>query len=428
MRRAMTNSLIVSLFLLAACSDTTSDGTTVNVQTTRVPQTSSPVADEATTTQPEDAVLDVSLRCDPLDERACLLPWPNDAFSVPDAGTPTGRRLDIHPESPPTNVDGVHIDVTDQNRADGFSPGSALLSLVPSLDVVVSGIAGSNDIGASLDDTAPIVLLDTTTGERVPYWAELDATAPQGDQLLMVHPAISLHEGHHFVVALRNLKSADGTTIESTSAFRAALAGTPEPLERARAFRELLAQLAVDGVTTRGLYLAWDFTVASAQSLSGRLLSIRRQAYDTIGEGAPVFAVTSQTEKGNVRTIDGTFEVPNFLTADGSPGNTFTLGSDGMPTRNARSPDFTALFHCVVPVAPSAPVPGIVYGHGLLGSRTEVDGLSFAAQMGLAAPCATDEIGMSADDISALAAILGDLSHFDRQADRLSKAYSTSSS
>ncbi|MCY7299860.1 MAG: hypothetical protein LH616_11690, partial [Ilumatobacteraceae bacterium] len=100
-------------------------------------------------------------------------------------------------------------------------------------------------------------------------------------------------------------------------------------------------------------------------------------------------------------------------------GNTFTLGPDGLPARNTQTPDFTAPFHCVVPVAPAAPVPGIVYGHGLLGSRTEVDALSFAAQIGIAAACATDEIGMSAEDIPSLAAILGDLSHFDQQADRL---------
>jgi len=425
MRRATMPILILAAAIFASCSNTgdesgarTNDGTDTG-RTPPVSADSEPAANEPTTTAPEDAILDLSLRCDPLDERACLLPWPNNAFTVPDGSTATGRRLDIHADSPPMNVEGVAIDVTDQNRADGFSPGSALLSLVPSLDPAASGIAGSNDIGASLDDDSPIVLLDTTTGERVPYWAELDAPAPTGDQLLMVHPAVSLREGHHFVVALRYLKASDGTEIEPTTAFSAALAGTPEPLERARAFRELLAQLADVGVTTDGLYLAWDFTVASAESLSGRLLSIRNQAYEQLGDGAPAFTVMSQTDNGNVRTIDGTFEIPNFLTADGSPGNAFTLGTDGLPTRNTETPDFTAPFHCVVPVAPAAPVPGIVYGHGLLGSRTEVDALSFAAQIGIAAPCATDEIGMSSDDIATLASILGDLSDFDQQADRL---------
>jgi len=373
----------------------------------------------STTTAPEDAILDAALRCDPLDERACLLPWPNNAFTVPDAATSTGRRLDIHPDSTPLNVGGTPIDVTDQNRADGFSPGSAILTLVPDLDPAITGIAPSTDIGKSLADDAPIVLLDTATGERLAYWAELDAPAPDGDQLLMIHPAASLGEGHRIVVGLRNLKNADGTFLSRSSAFQAALDNAPEPLERARAFRELIGALTDDGVDAGELYLAWDFTVASAASLSGRMLHIREQAYAQLGDAAPEFAVTGQTDSGNVRTIDGTFQVPNFLTGQGEPGSSFAFGADGMPTENETTPFFTADFRCVVPVATPQPVPAIVYGHGLLGSRAEVGALSFAAQIGVAGACATDEIGMSTADIGTLATILADLSNFHQQADRM---------
>ncbi len=397
---------------LAACSASGSTGDTAAPE----PSTSLPVS---TTTGLDDAILEQSLACDPLDERACLLPWPNDAFTVPDPATATGRRLAIHAQSTPANADGVHIDVTDQNRADGFSPGSAVLALVPGLDIEATGIAPSTDIGASLADDAPVVLLDTTTGERVPYWGELDAAAPAGDQLLMIHPAVGLGEGHHIVVAMRRLKDTNNVILERSTAFQAAIDGTPEPAERTRAFRELLTALADAGVTDDDLYLAWDFTVASAESLSGRVLNMRDVAYTELGDAAPAFAVSGQSTTGNVRTIDGTYQVPNFLSADGAPGNTFTLGVDGLPQRNNDSPFFTAGFRCVVPDAPDAPVPGIVYGHGLLGSRGEVGALSFAAEISVAAACATDEIGMSTDDIGNLAAILGDLSHFDQQADRM---------
>jgi hypothetical protein len=64
-------------------------------------------------------------------------------------------------------------------------------------------------------------------------------------------------------------------------------------------------------------------------------------------------------------------------------------------------------------------VPVVVYGHGLLGSRQEVGALRFAAQLGVAGACATDEIGMASDDIPNLATILGDMSHFPEQADRM---------
>ncbi|MBV9450636.1 MAG: hypothetical protein JO345_32575 [Streptosporangiaceae bacterium] len=45
-------------------------------------------------------------------------------------------------------------------------------------------------IGASLNPDAPVELIDTRTGQRIPYWAELDATDPD--------PAtLGVHHGEH---------------------------------------------------------------------------------------------------------------------------------------------------------------------------------------------------------------------------------------
>ncbi len=396
--------------LVGACSGTTGSPVT---------SSSAPATAASTSTSTSLAPLTEALTCDPLDEAACLLPWPNDAFTVPDASTSTGRRLAIAADSTPANTAGVHIDPSDQDRADGFSPGSAVLALVPGLDVAATGIAPSTDVGASLAPDAPVVLLDTTSGQRLPYWGELDAQAPAGKQLLMVHPAVSLPEGHHIDIALRHLKDSSGASIAPSTGFAAAVGGTPEPPERAGNFRVIFTALAAAGISVDSLYLAWDFTVASSASLSGRALHIRSDAYASLGDGAPAFTVTSQTDNGNVRTIDGTYSVPNFLTGTGAPGSRFQLGSDGMPQRNATTPDYIAPFHCLVPLAGAHTEPTIVYGHGLLGSRGEVDALSFAAQASLAGACATDEIGMSSGDLPNLAAILGDLSHFPEQADRM---------
>ena len=84
------------------------------------------------------------------------------------------------PSSMPVNVEGVHIDPTEWNRNDGFSPGSPILTYVPGLDLEASGVPDQTRIRDSLRPTAPIVLLDADTGERVPYWAELDASVPAG--------------------------------------------------------------------------------------------------------------------------------------------------------------------------------------------------------------------------------------------------------
>ena len=142
------------------------------------------------------------------------MPWPNDRFTVADETTPTGRRLALPEVGAPVNSDGVPVDLTDQNRGDGFSPSSSILLSAPDVDVAESGLAPSTDIGRSLADDAPIVLTDLDTGERWPYWAELDAQAPPGDQLLVVRPAIALAEGHRFGVEVQDLRTAGGKPVE----------------------------------------------------------------------------------------------------------------------------------------------------------------------------------------------------------------------
>jgi hypothetical protein len=377
----------------------------------------------SSTATPTTVSLDVdrpALVCDPFDERACLLPWPNDAFTVRDTATATGRRVAFDPSSTPMNASAVHIDITDQNRADGFSPGSALLSHVPALDLERSGIAPSTDIGASLDPDAPIVVLDTTTGERLAYWAELDAQATDdADRLLMIHPATSLPEGHHVIVALRDLRDSSGTPIPPTPAFEAALDGTPEPNTRLADIVPMFDALRADGIEPSDLYVAWSFTVASETTLSGRLLAMRADAYASLGDAPPAFTVTERSDGDGTRTIEGTIDVPNYLSGDGSPGSTMLLGDDGLPVRSTTDPVLPARFRCILPLGAAAPVPTIVFGHGLLGSRAAVDGLRFAASAGVAAVCATDFIGMSSDDIANLAGILADVSRFPEQADRM---------
>jgi hypothetical protein len=408
MHRAPTALLTLTVLVAAACSGTSSHPASGGT----VPDTSAP-----DTTSLYQAPRTDALDCDPLDERACLLPWPNDAFTVPDHSTPTGRRLAIQADAAPKNAAGLPIDVTDQNRADGFSPGSAILAFVPDIDLTTTGIAPSTDIGSSTKPDAPVVLWDATLGHTEAYWGELDAQAPAGQQVLMIHPATSLREGDRYVVGLRNLKNSSGALIPRGPAFQAAIDGTPEPPERAGDFTAMLIDLGVAGVTTDGLYLAWDFTVASAESLSGRVLHMRDIAYAAVGDGAPAFRVTAQRNDGGLRTVDGIFDVPNFLSGDGSPGSTFVLGADGLPIQQPAP--YEAKFHCLLPSAKSGTGPTIVYGHGLLGDRTEADALQFAPVAGIASVCATDELGMNADDVSNLAGILGDLSRFPEQADRM---------
>ena len=65
--------------------------------------------------------------CDPLVPERCMLPFPNDYFTVRDASTRTRRRVNFTPEGLPKNNAGTRSTPTELNRADGFSPGAALL-------------------------------------------------------------------------------------------------------------------------------------------------------------------------------------------------------------------------------------------------------------------------------------------------------------
>ena len=73
------------------------------------------------------------------------------------------------------------------------------------------------------------------THTRVPYFAELDAqTANPAEQLLLIHPAVALTEGHRYAVALRNLVNGSGVPIAPLASTTAALAGTLKPASRRR--------------------------------------------------------------------------------------------------------------------------------------------------------------------------------------------------
>ena len=384
-----------------------------------------------TTTFSWEPEIDASLagRCEFLGSRACLLPFPNDHFTVADPATDTGRRVNLASDSMPANASGTHMDPTEWNRNDGFSPGAMILAHVPRLDLEQTGAAPITDIGASLLPKAPIVLLDAHTGERHPFFAELDATATtDAGRALIIRPARNLLEGHRYIVAMRRLEKPNGRRIEPSRAFqvyRDAI-GTFIPAVEARRqhFESIFGTLGFAGVRRDNLVLAWDFTVASERNLTERMLHIRDDAFAALGASAPEFTVTEVVDNPSadvLRQVRGTFQVPLYLTGTGAPGSKFAYGPDGLPVQNG---EYSAAFLCQIPssvVGTGGPEPGraVVYGHGLLGSRNEALGLGTAARTNNMVFCATDWIGMSSDDLGNVAQILQDLSRFPTLADRV---------
>ena len=133
-----------------------------------------------------------------------------------------------------------------------------------------------------------MVVINARTGNRHPVWAEIDSN-PQnpGDRVLIIRPGRNFKEGRRYIVALRNLKNAGGQTIPASKNFRLYRDRLPTRrrlVERRREhFEELFARLRKSGVRRGNLHLAWDFTVASQESLTGRALHIRDRAFAAPG-------------------------------------------------------------------------------------------------------------------------------------------------
>lgn len=368
--------------------------------------------------------------CDPLDTRHCLLPFPSDFFTRRDPSTPTGRRVAFPKAAMPINADGVRIDPTEWNRNDGFSPGPSVLTFVPRLDPTASGIPPVTDIGASLEPASGVVLLDADTGRRVPLWAELDANADDDDsRLLIARPARNLVEGHRHVVALRNLVDAAGEPIAPSDVFRAyrdRLDTGNATIERRRpAIERIFDDLAAADIARDELWLAWDFTVASEESLAGRLLHMRDDAFERLDGHAPDFTVDTVEDAGAVRVVRGTFEVPSYLTGDGGPGSNLNNGQGRDDPRPRRNGTIDAAFICTVPRAATSGQPARwgLFGHGLLGSAEQVLDIGRLAVGVNAGFCATPWIGMSREDISFLGGAIGELTKWRAVPDRLQQAH-----
>lgn len=481
-------------------------------------------------------LLDASARgCDFIDPANCLLPFPNNHFTQ--AGeTDTGVRVNFNPLAMPRNVAGKPIDPTDQNRADGFSPGQTLLIRVPGLSLDKTADAGvpvprigkpgfDQRMENSLHPDSAIVVYDVTDNKPHLVWAELDAnitgytscdipaplqtladlggqdditnavqtfrsgcngaTKPIHDArdasdptsdpgpLLIIRPGINFENGHRYIVALRKLRDIDGKLIASTPGFNLCRDQADSPLRQLPAVAQRCAALDdvmltlknKAGIDPKSLYSAWDFTVASERSLTGRLVAMRDQA---LAAGTPDFTITSVVDQPYVasagdcrdggatdnciaRVINGTMTVTNFIDrpvsnsgqgdVDRQVGGKFWFGTPNpgvyeTPKPFPAQPTVSVPFTCHIPRAAFSgsrssgsdtqmvvkPSRVSLYGHGLFGSRGEIGQgqlRRFGGEHNYTF-CATDWVGMSGvADVANAATILLDLSGFPTLSDRV---------
>ena len=365
---------------------------------------------------------DIAPECNPLGGDRCLLPFPTSLYLADDAGSATGVRLDIPAGALPTNEDGVAIDPALYNTHDGFSPAAPILAAF-AVGIDPANLPSWTDFDASLAPGSPTVLVDMETGELVPHFAELDARAPfPEEQALYIRPAVLLAGGRRYAVAIKTtLKAADGTDLPRPAGFQAILDGGAtdhERLERIRPrYPDIFAALAEHGIAPDDLVVAWDFVTASRESMRRDVIAARDAALDLLAGSMDSLEIeiTRDEPSGDerfAREIEGFFEAPLFLSQGGEANIDSRLlrGPDGLPRPDGL---YKVPFDAMIPACAleaEAPVPMLVYGHGLLGTSDQVmSGGTRTAAAGLCmVSIGTDLRGMSEMDVPNVVRALAD--------------------
>lgn len=447
--------------------------------------------------------------CDFLDTTVCLQPFPNDYYTKKDSSSETGLRLNLDKKSTPVNAGAPanrqrNIVVTDINRADGFSPGPLITLKVPGLDTPAafenSGLVGLENMSRYSDPNQPVLLIDAETGERQLIWAEIDANPTAvdpgpdgpgginknpdntGPVNLLVRPGKNLEFGKRYIIAFRNLKDAANQQIASPLGFRVYRDNLPTKqniVEKRRSKMNSIIKTLVNkaGVKRNSLYMAWDFTVASEESVTGRATTIRDDAFKRLGDNnladrkiegsAPQIEVlawcdksdpsATQTTNGHAscgdnypgivswkpnqpassptpgaeeqRTVVGYIKnVPCYLDQDGCPANPNTPASFKFDANNKltwnNSYKMDVPFRCRIPMSivnGNTVTPGGTgtYGHGLLGTLNQINATRAVSNIMNTSWCAANWDGFSDLDLGVVLKALGDMSYFSSIADRM---------
>ena len=194
---------------------------------------------------------------------------------------------------------------------------------------------------------------------------------------------------------------------------RAARSPRPQP----PATTHIFAALDRAGIARGGLTEAWDFTVGSARSLAGRLLSIRNQAFASLGDRnlqrsprqrprAGLLGRERRSAHADAPPRPGQLPdpvLPRHLRAVGRNRLPLRLGQDRRAARascRATPPRHRSNASCPTTATPSHPARISLYGHGLLGSHSEVEAgnVQAMATEHNTVFCATDWWGLAKGD------------------------------
>jgi len=350
--------------------------------------------------------------CDPLDPSNCLFPFPSAYHLADDADTVTGKRVNYGPTALPVNLDDVQIRPDYWNEKDGYSTVSNMIFYFEGGST--EGLYTWEEVEAGYTAAdARTVLIDLSTGERIPHWTELDASADDPfEAAYVMRTAVPLEYDRDYAVAVRGLVTNDGNPVRVSPAFKALRDGELTDdwdieYRRDRFDTTVFPAIEAAGVPRGELQLAWEFHTISRDNSLGRMIWMRDDALGGLPAGGPDYTVSS-TEDADCaapgttigRTVELSVTAPLYTEFDDA-GTLLTRGEDGMPYRNGDTQfDVVIRIPCSVIDNP-APSRVLQYGHGLLGSRDEArtGWLSDLANQNGWIVVATDWTGMSEEDV-----------------------------
>ena len=315
----------------------------------------------------------------------CLAPYPSDFHRVAAPTSATGFRVGLRGAARPRKPNGEQADLHDVVTMDGAS-------LVPTIvaglagDVVRDGLPGVlEDPSASTRPEAATVILDTSTGQLIPHYADVV------DRRDGTHTPITLRAFHPLSPRTRYVVAISGARVLPDGGGSPERAAAPDGFRRLRdgntradpalaplATRfdaEVFSPLAKAGVALDRLQLAWDFTTGSAEEPLADMLRVRELTQAWLTSNTPAARVT-RTRAGTgglAKVVDMEVTVPLFLDKR-EPGGRLVRDASGKVAQNGTT-TFTLV--AVVPVSVrdrATPGRALAYGHGFFGGTEELEG------------------------------------------------------
>ncbi len=305
----------------------------------------------------------------------CLYPFPSRAY----VGEDGFLDLPMHllPERPRATFTSEALEVNQ-----GFGAASPIVFQLPGAEIPGPGPFDSE---ASLAADYPTLVIDATTGERIPHWVESDFLSDDKEpQLFVIRPAIPLPRDTEIVVGVRGLDA------EAPDAFAALRDGTETEWfgidARRPHFEEVVfPTLEAAGASRDSLLLAWSFPVQSDDAATAPIVAVRDAIFDALPAEGPAYTITDVFECDGVDDpgechpsirliVDGTVSVPSVV---GEPDD---LGVRRIQYDGSGQPIVEGVeehaFRFQLPHSAfdgDAPVPVMQYGHGFLGRRAEAN-------------------------------------------------------